>query len=239
MTTTILLDAVERLPGREAEAAVLSPNAEALAILDDLSRPLEERLYGPISAAGHDAPPPVLTQYPRPLDVRHTDRNTTLTAASWDLDPMLNQDHGRLRAPRSEKRKLKKFKRRGLDPELVWVLREFPGTWKPGEEPPRMIDLKTAETARTRHAQHLQVGAAAFVVGRALLYTAAAGFALAAGAAVSLGALTVAGIGAVATAPLAKGLDPIVLGGVVDPKTGSVAWVPLAAWDEIPDERSW
>ena len=35
---------------------VLRPNADALAVLDDLSRPLEERLLGPTTQAGYEAP---------------------------------------------------------------------------------------------------------------------------------------------------------------------------------------
>lgn len=218
---------------------LLRPNADALPILEELAEPLARRIYAPIGAAGYDAPQPILTRYPPPLEVRHSDRDTTLTAALYEHDPLITQDRGRLRAPKSERRKLKDLSAARIDPDLVVVLREIPGTWWPGEPPPRMIGLKTAETLRDHHIQHLQVGAAAFVFGRALLYTAAAAFAVVAGAAAALGAVTIAGAGAVAAAPLAVGLDPIVLGGIVHPETGAVAWVPLAAWDEIPDARGW
>lgn len=225
----------------DSQLPVIRPNPEALAVLEDLREPLEHRLYGPMRQVVKDVPPPVLTRYPRPFDVRYSDRNTTLTAARYDLDLMVAQDGGLIRAPKSEQRKLKKFEKHGIDPELVWVLREFSGVWRPGETPPRMIGVETMETARTRHVQHLQIGAAAFLFGRAALYTAGAAVAVLTGAAVvAVGAVGVVGLGAAgAASPLAHGLDPLVLGGVVHEETGSVAWVPLAAWDEIPDERGW
>ncbi len=220
---------------------VLRPNSDALAVLDELAEPLERRILKPYVAATQTAPPrPTLTLYPdAPLEVRYSTRGTTLTAAHWEHDPLVAHERGTIRAPKSQKRQLKKLGESGLNPDLVWVLREMPGTWRPGEEPTRMIGVETAETARTRHIQHLQASAAAFVVGRALLYTAGAAFALATGAVVALGAVTIGAVGAVAMAPLAAGLDPIVLAGIVHPETGAVAWVPIAAWDEIPDRRGW
>jgi hypothetical protein len=230
------------MTGGSARHVPLRPNAHALAVLDEMREPLERRILGPITAAGYDAPLPVLTKQPQPLEVRYTDRATTLIAADYSRDPIVNQDSGLICAPKSERRKLKRLGEHGIDPDQVWILREIPGTWRPGETPPRMIGLTAAQTARTRHAQHLQVGAAAFVVGRALLYTAGAAFVVATGAVVALGAVTVAGVGlaaGAATAPLEGGLDPIVLAGVTHPETGAVAWVPVAAWDEIEDERRW
>ncbi len=95
-----------------------------------------------------------------------------------------------------------------------------------------MIGVETAETARSRHLQHLQVGADAFAVGWGLLYTAGAAVVLATGAAVALGAIAIAGVGSVVMAPLADGLDPILLAGIDHPETGAVAWVAIAAWDK-------
>ena len=223
----------------QSQLPVLRPDAQAQAILKEMSGRLEDRLYGPIREVGYDAPPPVLTKSPAPLAVRYTEHGTTLTAARYDLDPLILEDGGLIRAPDSERKKLEALRKAGINPDLVWVLRELPGRWQAGEQPPRMIEIRTAETARTRHVQHLQVGAAAFVVGRALLYTAGAAFVLVTGATVALGAITIAAAGAVAAVPLAAGLDPMLLGGLVDERTGAVAWVPLAAWDEVPDERRW
>lgn len=232
------MEILDRLGPTEG-APLLRPDPRALAVLDDLSRPLEQRLLGPIAQAGHDPPLPVLTKRPAPLEVRYTDRGTTLTAADYLHDPLVAQDGGLVRAPKSVRRKLKKLERHGIDPDRLWILREMPGVWQPGETPPRMMGLETAETARSTHLQHLQVGAAAFAVGRALLYTAGAAVVVATGAVVAAGAITVGAVGAVALAPLAEGLDPIVLAGIEHPETGAVAWVPIAAWDEIPDERTW
>lgn len=223
----------------KSQPAVLSRNPEADAIFKALAEPLEDRIYGPIAKAGYDAPPlPVLTSRPGSLELRYTDRGTTLTAAGYQHDPLVAHE-GLIRAPKSERKKLKALEKAGIDPDHVWVLRELPGIWRPGQAPPRTMGLETAETARTRHIQHLQVGAAAFAVGRALLYTAGAAVALATGSVVAVGAITVAGIGTVALAPLAEGLDPIILAGIEHPQTGAIAWTPIAAWDEIPDERGW
>jgi hypothetical protein len=213
---------------------VLRPDSDALRILDDLESPLEERLLGPMRRAEVEPAQPVLTKMPAPLDFRHTDRDTTLTAARYDLDPWVLEDRGWLRAPPSERKKLEVLRQVGIDPDLVFILRETPGRWEPGQTPVRMTHVETVETARDRHLQHLQVGAAAFAVGRAMLYTAAGAVVLVTGATLALGAITIAAAGAIATAPLAAGLDPIVLGGVVHEPTGAVAWVPMAAWDEIP-----
>jgi hypothetical protein len=234
------MEVVERPMPPEASLLRLRPSAEAQAILAHLRGPLEDRILGPIAKAGYDAPPPpVLTSRPGSLEVRYTDRGTTLTAARYEQDPLIDHDRGLVRAPRSQQKKLKALEKAGIDPDHVWVLRELPGVWRPGEIPPRMMGVETAETARSRHIQHLQVGAAAFAVGRALLYTAGAAVVLATGAVVAVGAITIAGVGMGAVAPLAVGLDPIVLAGVEHARTGAIAWTPIAAWDEIRDDRSW
>jgi hypothetical protein len=218
---------------------LLQPSPNGLALLDDLSRPLEQRLLGPLAQAGYEAPLPVLTERPEPIAVRHTDRGTTLTAADYLHDAHVAQDGGLIRAPKSVRRQLKDFEKHGIDPDRLWILRETLGHWRPGETPPRMMGLETAQTARTKHLQHLQVGAAAFAVGKGLLYVVGGALVVATGVVVAAGAITVGAIGAMAMAPLADGLDPIVLAGIDDPKTGAVAWVPIAAWDEIPDGRNW
>jgi len=232
------MEILDRLGPTEG-APLLRPDPRALAVLDDLSRPLEERLLGPIAKARDDAPPPVLTKRPAPLEVCYTDRGTTLMAADYLHDPLVAQDGGLVRAPKSVRRKLKKLERHGIDPDRLWILREVPGVWHPGETPPRMMGRETAETTRSKHLQHLQVGAAAFAVGKGLLYVAGGALVVATGAVVAASAITVGAIGAVAMAPLADGLDPIVLAGIDDPKTGAVAWTVIAAWDEIPDGRGW
>lgn len=224
-------------PGPTEGMALLQPNADALAVLDDLSRPLEERLYGPIAEAGYSAPPPVLTKRPAPLEVRYTNRETTLTAAHWARDPILT-DQGEIGAPDKELERLHRLDNAGIKPELVWVLRELPGTWRPNTRPPEMTGVTTR---RDNEQRYLQTAATAFAVGREMLYVAAASAAAVVAGAVALGSIAIAGAAAGAraavTAPLADGLDPIVLGGIVHPETGAVAWVPLAAWDEAPDVR--
>jgi hypothetical protein len=225
----------------------LRPNADALAVLDDLSRPLEERLLSPMVEAGYEAPLPVLTEAPAPLEVRYTDRGTTLTAADYLRDPLVAHDGGLVRAPRSVRRRLKKLERHGIDPERLWILREMAGVWRPGETPPRMVAVEEVETTRNRHVQHLQAGAVAFAIGRGLLYTAGAAVVVATGAVVAVGGIAIAGIAGAAagvasgpvSTPLSGGLDPIVLAGLTHRETGAVAWVPIAAWDEIKDERDW
>jgi len=61
---------------------------------------------------------------------------------------------------------------------------------------------------------------------------------VATGAVVAAGAITIGAVGG-AMAPLADGLDPILLAGIDHPETGAVAWTVIAAWDEIPDGRGW
>jgi len=234
-----------RPPDRRSAAAVLIPNPHAVAALEAMRGDLEERLFRPIRRAGCDVPSPVLTAPPAPLEVRRTNRGTTVVAADFALDPLIRQDRGRLRAPKKERRKLKRINKCGLDPDRVLVVREIPGHWVPGQVPPRMIGVETVETARTRHLQHLQVGAAAFAFGRAMLYVAGTAFAIATTGVVALGAITIAGAigaagsGSAVSAPLAGGLDPLILAGIEHPRTGAVAWVPIAAWDEIADHRGW
>ena len=75
---------------------------------------------------------------------------------------------------------------------------------------------------------------------------AGAAFVVATGAVIALGAITIAGVDE-SRAPRAEsprhrgraGSAPIVLAGVTHPETGAVAWVPIAAWDEIRAERDW
>ena len=207
--------------GPTEEAAVLRPNADALAVLDDLSRPLEERLLGPIAAAGYKAPLPVLTERPAPLDVRHTTRGTTLTAADFPLDPQVTHERrGFVRAPESVRDKLKALEQHGIDPDRLWILREMPGHWRPGETPPRMIALETAERARSNHLLHLQAGATAFAVGKGLLYVAGGALVVATGVVVAAGALTVGAIGGRSDGPAGCRARPNPLGRHRRPEDG-------------------
>jgi hypothetical protein len=202
---------------------VLRPNGDAL-IANELAVPLERRIFTPLVEAGVPLPSTFLTDAPRPLDWRYTPRNTTLVAAHPARDPVAAAGGGLIPAPPEVRRQLAEL--RNYDPDLLWVVRELPGRWEPGQEPPRMIGV---ETRRENEQLHLQAAATAFTVGRTLLYVAAGVVLAAVGAPLALGA-------AVLTIPLAVGVDPIVLGGIVHPETGAVAWVPLAAWDEVPDD---
>lgn len=65
--------------------------------------------------------------------------------------------------------------------------------------------------------------------------TAVRGSAVVGGAAVgALGTATVGVAGAALGAGASVGLDPVILGGVEDPESGKIAWVPIAAWPEQP-----
>lgn len=233
------MEVLDRPGPAEGTIPLLRRDPKAEAIIAQLREPLEDRILGPMAQAGYDVPAPLVTQCPSPLEYAHTDRQTTLTAADFLHDPWVAQDGGLVRAPKSVQRRFKEFEKHGIDPDRLWILRETPGIWRPGETPTRMMGLETAETARSKHLLHLQANAAAFALGKGLLYVAGGALAVATGVVVAAGAITVGAVGAVAMAPLAVGLDPIVLAGIDDPKTGAVVWTVLAAWDEIPDGRRW
>jgi hypothetical protein len=223
----------------KTQVPVLRPKPDALSILDELQETLAERIHAPIVAAGYDAAPPILTSRLAPLELQHTDRRTTLTAAAYHHDLVIQHDRGQIRAPKSELRKLNAYDKHGIDPDEIVVIRELPGLWHPGDVPPRMIGLETVETARSQHVQHLQAAATALALGRVLLRTAGAAIGTATGAVVVLGAITVAGVAGAISAPLEGGLDPIILAGIRHPRTGAIAWTAISAWDEIEDDRGW
>jgi hypothetical protein len=113
----------------------------------------------------------------------------------------------------------------GVDFDYVYVLTELPPDWTPGSPAPKM-QLVRASGAGV--AQVVKAQETIFAMGiEALRLTAQAIGTVAKGTAV-VGGAAVAGVGQ------AIALDPVVLGGLKDPNSDKIAWVPLAAWDETP-----
>jgi hypothetical protein len=100
-------------------ALLLRQDNNAVAILDELSRPLEERLLGPLPQAGYDPPPPILAERLVSLEVRYTERGTTLTAAPYQQDPLVAHE-GWLRAPNRVLESLAAYGKNGIDPDPSW-----------------------------------------------------------------------------------------------------------------------
>lgn len=205
--------------------AVLDHAPTNAPLLEELHEPLERQLLGPMRAIGLNTCAPVITARPLPVETRRVTSGNWAVAASYHADPVVAHCGGVIPAPKQQRRQLADLHRAGASPDLLFILRELPADWEPGTPPPKMVAV---EAARSAHEHQLEIATGALTFGVQLLHVAAgliAGTAAVAAAAAAGGAVAAGAVSLVA-------LDPIVLGGLVHP-SGAVAWVPLAAWDEI------
>jgi len=185
-----------------------------------LERQLERRVLAPARRIGENLPLVAITEPPPPVSILHPPQGGTWIAAYHDSDPVALA-RGALHAPEAEIRRLAQLHKAGVEPDAILVGHQLPGRWQPGDPvPAAYLPAEVATVDRL-----LATQAAAVSAGVDFLRTLA-------GIGAGLGAATVAGVGQLADAAVL--LDPFVLGGITEPKTGLVGWVFLGGWDERP-----
>ncbi len=184
----------------------------------------DQRLLLPARRAGHELPiigtsdepdGDLYWQAPSGHWWLFTDRRTDPTA----------EVYGGVVVPEDVREKLVDLLREGFAPDRILIGHEFPLDWAPGDPRPdlvpkahprlaqrpaaevfRQADIPTVSTRGT-----LKLGRAVLTGMKALLVGAAA-------------------VGSVIGMALSQ-LDPVVVAGVRDPRTGAVTWVEVARWD--------
>ncbi|MGN6588661.1 MAG: hypothetical protein ACTHKT_14505 [Solirubrobacterales bacterium] len=195
----------------------LTPWAEPKKPAPALARRLERQVLAPARSIGEDLSLVGVTKPLPPVWIRHQPDDTTWIAARPDADPVA-EARGGLHTPPKEIKRLARLHTAGVRPEVIRIGHQLPGHWEPGDPvPPAYLPDEQAAIRRILNMQSI-----ALEVARGL-FGAVAGLGASIGSGASVGA---AGLGALML------LDPLVLGGVIDRRSGLVAWTILGAWDE-------
>jgi hypothetical protein len=209
-----------------SQSLIPSGNAETAAVSPALSERLERQVFAPARVAGiENLAIAAVTDPPPPTEAKRSPEGTWWVASTFELDPVAQSNGGFTKAPAEVVTGLHSMGAAGVDFDYVYVLNELPPDWTPGSPAPKM-QLIGADA--TGSAQVVRTQETVFAMGiEALRMTAQALGTVVKGTAV-VGGAAVAGIGQAIV------LDPVVLGGLKDPESDKIAWVPLAAWDETP-----
>lgn len=209
-------------PNRRArhEAATVAAPKGALA------NRLEQKVFSPARSMGADFTVTAVTEEPPPTEAKPSGNGTWWVASTFELDPVALSNGGQTKAPAEIVTGLRSLREAGVDFDLVWVLNELPAEWVPGTPAPPMRILGGDDGVAIDRV--VQTQEAVFAAGLEALRLTGQVLGLAARGVATAGAAAIAGIGQAVV------LDPVILGGVRDPESGLVAWVPLAAWIETP-----
>ena len=132
------------------------------------------------------------------------------------VDPTRDEYGGRVPVPAEISQRLHDLVDAGAHVDLVWTGHEMPASWKPGDRVPELVPAPVDLREMDRRIVTANINAARSIAGS-----------------VALGAKTVgkvAASSALAAGSLLDGLDPVILGGVIDPETNLVCWCLLAQW---------
>lgn len=206
--------------------SVMNPELRRKTPSSSLGLRLEQRVFAPARASGiENLAIAAVTDPPPPTEARRSPKGTWWVASTFELDPVAQSNGGFTRAPAEIVEGLNSMRAAGVDFDYIYVLNELPPEWTPGSPAPKM---RLADANVAGAAQVVKVQETVFAMGiEALRLTAQAVGTVARGTAV-VGAAAVAGIGGAIV------LDPVILGGIKDPASDKIAWVPLAVWDETP-----
>ena len=197
-----------------ANSATLIPTASREVVIGpELGAELERRVFGPAKAAGSELSVVAVTDPPPPVQVQKAPDGSWWVDADTDADPVAMARGGITKAPPEIVDNLRSLREGGVDFDCLRVLHQLPADWEPGTPPPKMelAPIGPSKSAPVVAFQEATFGLAAKVVG----------------AVAAVADATVAAVGDMT-------LDPVVLGGIKDPESGQIAWVGLAAWDEVP-----
>lgn len=188
----------------------------------ELTSGTEERLLRPARRAGYDLPVIGTSEEPEGDVCWQAPSGHWWVIADRRDDPTAER-YGGVVVPERERAKLAQLLREGFSPDRILVGHEFPLGWTPGDPVPDLVPTASRELVprspqEDRRAELTNVSVqATATLGRA---------ALTATKALAVGALAVG----VAIGRAAAELDPIVIAGVRDPRTGAVTWVEVARW---------
>lgn len=189
-----------------------------------LAERLERQVFAPARSIGEELALVSITNPPPPVKIMHPPQGGTWVAAYHDTDPVARGRGGYLHAPKDEIERLTRLFDAGVEPDVILIGHELPGHWRQGDPVPAAYLPGEASTA----SRVLAAQAGAVEVGLGLLRAAAKAGAGIGKATVGAAAFAGAAIGSVAV------LDPFVLGGVREPKSGLIGWTVLGGWDEEP-----
>jgi hypothetical protein len=205
------------IPSRENQATALSPV---------LSERLEREVFAPARSIGANLTIAAITEEPPPTEAKRSKSGTWWVASTFELDPVVLSNGGMTKAPAEVVTGLRSLREAGVDFDLVWVLNELPPEWVPGTPAPPMRILGDSDGLEIGRV--VQTQETIFAAGLEALRLTGRALGLAARGAATVGVAAAVGIGEAIV------LDPVILGGVRDPESGLIAWVPLAAWNETP-----
>lgn len=220
-------------------SVLLTPSGKPPVIGAALNERLEQQVFAPARAAGlEELAIAAVTDPPPPIEAKRSPDGKWWVASTFELDPVTVANGGVMEAPAEVVTELTEMRGAGIDFDQVWVLSELPADWTPGTPPPKMRlaggDPGAAQVVKNQETV-FAAGLEALRLTAQAVGTAVKGTAEVSGAAVgAMGAATVSVAGAALGAGASVGLDPVILGGIEDPESGKIAWVPIAAWLEQP-----
>jgi len=184
---------------------------------------VEERLLLPARRAGFDLPVIGTSDEPNGDLYWQTRSGHWWLITDHRSDPTA-EIYGGVVVPEAEREKLVRLLQEGFSPDRVLIGHEFPSGWEPGDPCPNLVPKAPPQ---------LVTGTSLQLPPRAELASASTQATLKLGR-VALSAIKALVVGA-ATVGLAVGkavseLDPIVMAGVRDPRTGAVTWVEVTRW---------
>lgn len=195
----------------------------------ELNERLERQVFAPARSIGVDMPLAAVTDPPPPVEIKRSPKGTWWLASTFDADPVALSNGGLTTAPPEVVAELRALRVAGVDFQFIYILHELPGKWTPGTPPPRM---RLAGSSTVDGAPVVKMQEAVFAAGLEALRATVKAAGIAARGLATAG-VAVAAAGAAGAAG-AVAFDPVILGGVQDPESDRIAWVTLAAWDEVP-----
>lgn len=189
-----------------------------------LAERLERQVFAPARSIGEELSLVAITEPPPPVSIMHPPQGGTWVAAYHDTDPVARGRGGYLHAPEDEIERLTRLFEAGVQPDVILIGHQLPDHWRQGDPVPAAYLPGEVSTAN----RVLAAQAGAVEVGLGLL-RAAAKVGAGVGAA-TVGSAAFAGVGIASLALL----DPFILGGVREPKSGLIGWAVLGGWDEEP-----
>lgn len=172
----------------------------------------DTRMLAPARAKGYELPVIGVTALPQRQQVVARSRHgEAWLFADHAEDPTAMAHRGRVPIPAGQYARLRDLDAAGVRPGVVWLAHQLPDGWEEGDPVP----VPAPKQLRERDSR----------LARGLAR--ASGMVLRAGGLAARGAAALPAIGAAVGA----GLDPVVLGGVVDGQAQAALWVVLAQWD--------
>ena len=177
-----------------------------------LAQLADRQMVAPARTIGVNLPVAGVTALPpqRPV-VARAQSGALWSFADHRLDPTAQGRNAKIPVPEKQHAQLTALHAAGVRPDVVWLAHQLPEGWQSGDAVPVPAPARLRERD-WRLARRLGRGTRLLRGGARV---AAAGL----------------GVAAALGSALGTGLDPVVLGGVVDEEAQAAMWVILAQWD--------